>query len=224
MTTISKRTIATMLLLAAAIGLGGTWMMVNQQPGGITSLQFATDYGSALLTINAVGSIRFAVNTTNFGTGRVNTTGGNQACVLDSRGTNELSKCVNFTTVNGGFQIENNGDVNVSVQLYFSNNASGFIGGDDTIGKYRYNVSQNETNSCRNSTGGTGCVSGENCTIAPVSWSEVNTTSLGTTICPKLLTSDLTDSLLVDINITIPYDAPAGSKLSTLTATATSAS
>jgi hypothetical protein len=224
MTDISNKALASLLVAAIVLSVGGTWLIVKQNPGfSITGLQFATDFGSALLTVNTVGAIKFVVNTTNFGTGRVNTTAGNQACILDTKGTNQLSKCINFTTVTQGFTLENDGSANATIQLYFSNNASGFLGGDATIGKYRYNVSNNETNSCRNSTGGTGCISGENCTYAPLAWSDVNITNPGTTICQKLLFNDGNDSLLVDINITIPYDAPAGAKLSTLTATATTA-
>ncbi|HSU72826.1 MAG TPA: hypothetical protein VLJ21_03175, partial [Candidatus Binatia bacterium] len=130
----------------------------------------------------------------------------------------------NFTTVTQGFTLENDGSANATIQLQFSNNFSGFLGGDTTLGWYRYNVSNNESSSCRNSTGGTGCAANVNCTYNPVAWSDVNTTVPGTTICPKLLFTDSSDSLKVDINISIPYDAPAGSKLSTLTATATTAS
>jgi len=222
---VSNKQLATMLVVAIVISLGGTWAVLQKSSDlrSITGLQSSSDTGTAQLTIETIGAIRFAVDTVNFGSGRINTSAGNQRCILDTKGTNNSAQCINFTAVTAGFQLENDGTANASVQLSFSNDADGFLGGDPTINEYRYNVSQNETNSCRNSTGGTGCAAGINCTVAPVSWSDVNTTAPGTTICPKLLFSDLSDSILVDINLTLPYDTPAGAKQSTLTATATTA-
>jgi hypothetical protein len=226
MTDITNRSLAGLLVVAIVISIGGTWLLANQSPGflAITGLTQSTDTGTAQLTVQTFGSIRFAVNSVNFGSGQVNTSGGNQGCILDTNGTNDSNRCENFTANSVGFQLENDGSANATIQLSFSNSASGFLGGDPTIAKYRYVVSNNETNSCSNSTGGFTCAANQNCTVAPIGWSDVNTTSPGTTICPKLLFTDLSDSLKVGINITIPYDSPSGAKLSTLTATATTAS
>jgi len=217
----TNRTLALVLVAAIFVNLGCLWLLTH---ASITGLQSSVDYGTATLVIASVGSLRFVVNSTNWGTGRVNTTNGNQNCILDTRGANSLTKCINFSTVTQGLTIENNGDTNVTVQLYFSTNFTDFLGGDPTLGWFRYNVSNNETNSCRNSTGGTGCPANVNCTVAPIAWTDVNNTAYGTTVCPKLLFTDTSDSLLIDLNLSVPYDAPAGSKLSTLTATATSVS
>ena len=221
---ISNKQLATLLLVAIVVSIGGTWLLLNKAPGllTITGLQSTSDTGTAQVTIETVGAIKFAVTTINFGTGKVNTTSGNTICVLDSNGTNDSNRCINFTANSGGFQLMNDGSANATIQLRFSNDADGFISGNSTLNEYRYVVSQNETNSCRNSSGGTGCDT-TNCTVAPIGWSNVNTTSPGTTICPKLLFNDEADSILVDINITIPYDTPSGAKSSTLTATATTA-
>jgi len=131
--------------------------------------------------------------------------------------------------------LENDGSQNASVQLSFSNDADTFIGGDSGINDYRFVVSQNgtqENGSCTNSTGGYGepvgtCTTNADdstCLVGPTGWAAPNTTSPGNIICQKLLPDNANDSILVGVNITIPFNAPSGAKSSTLTATATSVS
>lgn len=219
---ISNRMLTVLGFLALLAVIGGNYVMLkhNLVPTAFVSSQ---DTGTASLFIDSAGGIRFAINTVSFGTGKVNTTAGNTYCILDTNGTNDSLQCINFTANTAGFQLENDGTQNATVQLYFEKNASQFLGGDPTVAKFRYVIANNESGSCTNTTGGYGCIAGENCTVSPIGWTDVNYTTPGTTICPKLLFSDLNDSLLLDINITIPYDAPAGVKSSTVTATATTA-
>jgi hypothetical protein len=207
---ISNKSLATLLIVAIVVSIGGTWLVLNKAPGllEITGLQSSSDTGTAQLTIETVGAIRFAVDTVNWSTGRVNTTNGNDRCILDTEGTNDGNRCINFTTVNAGFQLENDGSQNASIQLAFSNDADGFIGGSAGVNEYRYKPVANETNSCGDQL------------LAPI-WYEVNTTTPGDVICGTLDFQDGSDSIELDINITIPNDATAGTKSSTLTATAT---
>ncbi len=194
------------------------------------------DTGTATVTIEASGSVRFAVNAINFGTGKVNTSAGNTQCILDSNGTNESNRCINFTAQFGNLSLENDGSTNVTVQLASNVDAVSFLGGSSSLAQFRYVVQNNETDSCRNGTGGGGavtptatmnCTMGKagittgNCTVFPTSWMDVNTTAPGTTICQRLLYNQTDDSIGIDINISIPFDAPAGVKTATFTATAT---
>ena len=198
----------------------------------------STDTGTATLTIGTAGSIRFAVNAIDFGSGSVNTSSGNTQCILDTNGTNESSQCISFSANTTYFQLENDGTANVTVQLLSNKDASAFFGGTATLASFRYAVFNNESQSCRNGTGGTGTVgqigggagnctaaddTAGNCTVSPMGWTDVNSTGVtGATICQRLLFTDLNDSIGFDINITIPYDAPSGAKSATFTATATS--
>ena len=236
---ISNKSLATLLIVAIVVSIGGTWLVLNQAPGilQITGLQSSASTGQVNVTIETVGSIRFANNTLNFGQGRVNTSLGNDRCILDTNGTNDFSKCINFTTNgagsnHGALELENDGSTNATIQLLFDKNADTFLGGSSSINEFRFNVAQNgtENGSCTNSTGGYGtsgsCTPGgdSTCTVAPIGWADVNITSPGTTICQKLLFGNNNDSIRIEINITIPFDASSGAKQAILTATATSAS
>ncbi len=233
---ISNKSLATLLIVAIVVSIGGTWLVIDRAPGilQITGAP-STDTGTATVTIESTASVRFAVNTINFGTGKVNTSVGNTECILDSNGTNDSNKCINFTAQFGNLSLENDGSVNVTVQLASDVAAAAFIGGSGVPPQFKYAVVQNETMSCRNGTGGGGnvislpitsnCTTingvGGNCTIFPDFWANVNTTSPGTTICQRLLYNNTDDSIGIEVNITIPFDAPAGTKTATFTATAT---
>jgi len=173
--------------------------------------------GTVVISVQATASLKFALNTVDFGIGFVNTTGGNQVCVLDTEGTNSNTRCINFTTVTQGFVLENDGNINLTVDLLSNKNASVFIGGNSTLSAFRWKVSQNETGSCGNITFAS-------------SYVDVNTTSPGTRICNTFSggiggfnSRDTNDSLRIDLNITIPYDALAGTRNATITATGTAA-
>ena len=232
---ISNRLLAALALALVVITLTTQYTLLHSYPGiAITGLA-STDAGQVTLTLQTTGSVRFAVSSINFGTGKVNTSNGNTQCILDTNGTNSSTQCINFTASFGNFTLENDGSTNVSVQLAFSANES-FLGGTTSLAKYRYTVMLNETNACKNGTGGNSqaaidapsgnCTqitgAGGNCTVNPTSWTNVNITGSGTTICGMLMPEEANDSIAIDINFTIPYDAPSGLKTSVLTATASS--
>jgi hypothetical protein len=112
--------------------------------------------------------------------------------------------------------LENDGTINLTVDLVSNKNRSTFIGGDDNDNAFKWKVSQNETSSCGNLTG-------------PTAYEEVNTTAPGTRICHTFFATgtggmnflDASDTLRIDINITIPSTASAGLKTATVTATGT---
>ncbi|MBI4451749.1 hypothetical protein HY642_07280 [Candidatus Woesearchaeota archaeon] len=202
---ISNKALAFLTVMVIAITLTGSIaVMRNAGLTVITGRQSST--GTAQFTLQNAASIRFAVNSVNWGTGRVNTTGGNDRCTLTTETTNDNTKCVSFTTVSVPFQIENDGSTNISVKLASDKNNTEFIGGDATIVAFLYRVANNESSSCE-----AGLLSG--------GYRAVNVTSPGTLICGKLLFVEASDSLAVHINITIPQDAPSGAKTATLTAT-----
>ena len=206
---ITNKTLAIFLVAAVAISLFGTILSINKlnQFGKFITTGYATsDNATATLVVSSTTSIKFAVATVDWGTGYVNSTGGYVNCTLTTNGYNTPSACVGFNTVSQGFVLENDGNTMAQVQLYSNATAAQFIG--DSTALFLYRVSDNESNSC----------TGE----APASYTTVNTTSPGTLICPSQAFNftDNVDSLRIDINVTIPYTAPPGSKSARLTATA----
>ncbi|MEM4711261.1 MAG: hypothetical protein QXL18_04925, partial [Candidatus Woesearchaeota archaeon] len=196
------------------ISLLGTIISINKI-NAVEKLRVTTGYalsdeGVALINISSSTSIKFAVNTIDWGTGIVNTSGGYINCTMNTEGSNSLG-CSGFNTVTQGFVLENDGNTMVGVQLYSNASAAQFIGGGETGNNplFMYKVSNNESNSC---------ISGLN----PTSYNDVNTTPLGTTICSSnsFNFTDNSDSLRIDILINIPYNAPSGEKSATFTATA----
>ncbi len=211
---ISNNALATLAVAALIVSVAGTMLAVSRGPA-FTGFQTGSSNATVQFTLQQVASIRFAIATVNFGTGFVNTSAGNTICILDTNGTNDPAKCRNFTTVTQGLVLENDGTINVTVSLVSNKNDTAFIGGNDTLNAFRWRVAQNESNSCGNLTG-------------PTTFVDVNTTAPGTLICNIFSTGnggfnflDAQDTLLIDVNITIPYDALAGPKNATLTATGT---
>jgi hypothetical protein len=182
----------------------------------ITGEQSANPNGTVQFVLQQVASLSFAINSVNFGTGFINTSLNNQVCNLDTLGNNPPELCRNFTTVTQGFVLENDGTINLTIDLVSNASADQFIGGSASLNSFQWRIAHNESSSCGNLTG-------------PANFTEVNTTSPGTRICqPRfgeassaLNFLDSADTLLVNINVTIPYDALAGTKRALLIATGT---
>ena len=172
---------------------------------------FAANEGNASLIVQSTVSLNFTTNNINWSSGYVNSTCSN--AFLDSEGNGGPGNCdVNWIAQANGLILRNEGNINVSVALQSDKNAAAFIGGSTGGGPiYNWKVRNNETGSC---------VSGLN----PIVYTSVSTTPI--TICSNLGSqyggNANTDSLRIDVNITIPSDAYTPSfKISKLTATGT---
>lgn len=239
---LNDRTILTLFLLSIVVSLGGAYITiqsVNKLAGTTFSpvTGFATSVPNATvnLSVDLVSSIKFVAAQVDFGTGSVNTSGGFNNCTLNTYGTR--TGCADFNTVgtsttSGGFTIENDGNTNLSVELVSNASAAAFIGVGSAV--FGWNASVNETGSCKNIStssapennvnpnttivcGGAGSASADCGTI----FESVTTGGTGKNICPRLLFTDSNDALRIDLNITIPYDAPAGKKAARLIVTGT---
>ena len=166
---------------------------------------FATSTGTANLSIESAATINFSTSNIDWGSGRVNI--GQTVAQLTTMETGNVTNGNWTLQTPGGFRIINMGNVNVTLDLLAGKTAATFIGG--TSPGYQWNVSSFETGSCD-----------DNATTLSV-WTNVNTTSPGTRYCGNFTFYDSIDSIRIDINITIPYDALSGAKSDTLTATAT---
>ena len=191
----------------------GTLVSLNRlQNGADITGRAGSDVGNVTVTVNSVASLIFRTNLITWGTGNVNTTAPTSAanCILDSMGYVAPANCTGFTTLSSPLVIENDGNVNLSVVLNSSVNASQFIGG--TLGggpAFLWNFSWNETGAC------SVAMHRDNGTFV-----NVNVTT-GTTICTDLSWVDTNDSIRVHVRVRIPVDSLTGQRNATLTATGT---
>ncbi|GIU70269.1 MAG: hypothetical protein KatS3mg002_1505 [Candidatus Woesearchaeota archaeon] len=206
---LTNKTLALLLVAAISVSLIGTFFSLNKL-GKLTATGYATANGTATVNVSSTTSIRFAIPSVDWGTGYVNTTGGYVNCTLMTDGTSNSAGCAGFNQVTQGLVLENDGNTMTGVSLYSNANASQFIGGTSDGGgpQFRYKVSQNESGSCTSGLG-------------PTSFTDVNTTGPGTTICPagNFNFTDSTDSIKIDLYVNIPYTAQSGYKIATLIAT-----
>lgn len=199
------RIILTLSIIAFVLALLSA--IASYQNINLTGNQ-VNDQGNATLTITENLQINFTTDTIDWGSGRVDNN--ENFSRLNSEGTVTNSTTNPWSTVNNGLVLENIGNTNATIELYAGSNASTFIGGGQGSAKnpeYKWKASNDEANSCG--------------TLSDTSYTSVNTTDPGTTICDPLKYENSNDQLEIDIEVVVPYDANTGSKTDTLTATAT---
>jgi hypothetical protein len=162
---------------------------------------FAGYTGSVGLTISGTTQVSFTTASVAWGTGSVTATG--TTCTLDTEG--HTTGCTGFTAVSAPLVIENIGTYDAKLELSSDKNAANFIGG--TGSTFKWKMTNNETGSC------TG--------ITPASYTDVNTTGVGTQVCTLFNATDTSDALNIYLEVVIPSDAAATEKSATITATAT---
>jgi hypothetical protein len=204
---ISNRTLAFLLVVAIVISIGGTFLSLVKLNQFTYTGKATSDTGRANFTIESDVSISFTTNAVDFGTGYVNATAANvQNCTMDTNLT-KSSDCVNFSAAFWGpFVLENQGNINVSVNLTSNATATEFIGGNATIRAFTFVMQENETGACP-------------VNVTPTTWTAVATAS--SLICGNLLGTDSTDALNMHIGVVIPEDAYKNEHRALLTATAT---
>ena len=234
MNDISNRTVVALLVATIVVSLGGTFIALNSVNNKLNYLGLGPVTGFALipnatatLTVQTFSSIKFSQASVAFGTGNVNVSGGYNNCTLSTLATDgNNSGCDGFNEINNGFTIENDGTTNLSVELRSNVSAADFIGLGSAL--FLWNVTVNESSSCRNATANDvvqpntslGCgTAGATAGDCGAIFESVVTSNKN--ICPRLLFTDASDALNIDINISIPVDAPAGEKVAGLIVTGT---
>lgn len=177
-------------------------------PLKISGFVTTTSTGEVNLTVETLAVINFTTNVINYGSGRVNS--GATSAQLTTFSTNNVSGGNWTLQTAGGLRLQNIGNVNVSLNLTSSKNAASFIGGG-TPG-FQWNITNVEASSCLNTTG-TGDT-GLNLNV----FYNVNTTT--TNFCPRFNYIDVSDTIRIDFNITVPPDSQTGALTTTITATA----
>ncbi len=160
--------------------------------------------GEMNLTIESSAVINFTVDSLNWRSGRVNS--GSTAAYLDTAaGT---VKNGNWTLATSGLQIQNTGNVNVTLNLSVGKTAASFLGGTNPL--YKWNITNHEVGSCLNASGGTGSMGHLG------NYYDPNTTTA--LWCPLLQFIDGSDTVNISINLTVPSDSITGSLNDIITA------
>lgn len=204
---ISNNSLAALVLLAIVVSVAGTWVALTKGPSWLSLTGMQQANGTAQFNLTTYGSLRFDVASVDWGSGRVNTTNLNTECVLDTVSASiNSTKCVDFSAVTQGLVLENNGNQNLSVTLNASKTVAAFIGG--TSPSFKWNITNNETGSCG--------------TIG-VTWDDIygDSSTADPQICDSMDFINEKDSLLINLKVSIPYDATAGNKTVKLVATGT---
>ena len=213
---ISNRTLASLLIVAIVISLGGTLFLI-QEPGivRITGAVTETDAGTLSAEVEQVTAINMTWDTIDFGTGRVQA--GQPFCELNTSDA-ATAYCNNFTGQATGFQIENIGNMNVSLYVESTNGDQSFIGGSQAAYQWQAN-NVTEPGSCLNDTGGSD--SPLNASVVDT-WESVDLDGeSGQYLCPRFLATDANDMIELDLRLGIPSDTSPGALSDTLTFTAT---
>ncbi len=227
---ISNRTLAILLIVAIAISLGGTIISLNRlaqvRVPTITAAAL-TDTGTATVNITSQASIIFHAgnNSIAFGSGWVNSTESSGICVMSainsSDGTVNSACKGSWAAGLSGFIIENNGNVNLTVEVHSDKNSTEFLG-NQTSGTNNMNFTfmayNNETASCGQLNA--------SCDDEWLAWpnGDAKTGICFNTSNGGLGFDDTKDSMVIDINLSIDYRTVLtgnGTQTATITATGT---
>jgi len=186
--------IAILVILVAIISLG------MRLTGYAT-----TDTAIVNVTIDTTASIVFITDLIEFGRGNV--IGTNTSATLYSNNTPVEGG--NWSAIDTHFELQNNGNKNVSLQLKGGKTAQQLLSGASP--SYQYMV--------RDKTGEEGsCTDGA---ISLDTFYDVNVTDSGTVICGNLSATDTMDEIWIDVKLVIPSDSLSGNQFDTFTATGT---
>ncbi len=175
----------------------------------ITKISGHVITGEANVTVETVALVNFTTSGINWGSGRVNV--GADAASLNTFATNNVTGGNWTLQTAGGLRLQNQGNVNVTLNLSGTKTAAQFIGGTSPV--YKWNISNVESNSCLNSSGGTG-------SLALALFYDVNTTA-SAQFCGRFQYIDTADTIRIDFNLTIPSDSLTGTLNDVVTAVAT---
>ncbi|RLG20103.1 hypothetical protein DRN74_05995 [Candidatus Micrarchaeota archaeon] len=232
---ISNKTLVSLLIVAIAISLIGTWVSVsklgNLRITGLQTSNQTTQQGTAQIQVLSAAIIALRINTVNFGSGQINGSApGTQYCHLRSDGSltvagNTFSGddyykstyCDGFTETdanvnydNETFVLENAGNVDISnVTMTSSNGETGFKGSsyfDDANAGYKFKIIDE----------GSACDQGA--TNYESTFNSFSTTALP--VCYNFTYADANDAFAVQINITLSEESKPASFTDTITFTA----
>lgn len=160
--------------------------------------------GTANLTIEGTTRINFTTSNINWASGTV----GEDRTYATLNTSADANAVIggNWTSNTAGLILENNGNVNITLDLAAGKTATTLLGG--TGPSYSWNISNTEPFSCNE----TGMNAGLDI------FEEVNTSARA---CGVFGFLDAADEIRIDIALVIPYDSSTGTLGDTITATST---
>ncbi|MFH1211804.1 MAG: hypothetical protein V1659_02625 [Candidatus Woesearchaeota archaeon] len=212
---VSNKTLAVFLAVTIIVTLVGTFVSIDK----LTSIEkFAvtgmatgneTDTGTATLSISSTARLIFHDDAIDWGSGYVNTTGGNLFCNLTTTSSNDGNAyCVGLSSQADGLTLRNDGNsVFTSVWLNSSHTAATFIGGSNPSLKIKATEE-----------GATACT-------GTLNFSTMTEVAAAFTAFPgpKLCTdgfnyNESIDDIYIAVNLTVPYNSLTGARTVTFTA------
>jgi hypothetical protein len=188
-------------VVAVILALFNLVVLINKVNNFKSFTGFATDTGTANLTIEGAASVNFTTDNINWGTGHVIEPAA--SATLNTEGVNTSGT---WNATSQGLVLENIGNTNVTLNLTSSKNASVFIGGASPSFEWKVNDTSGETGSC---VSGSSIPGYTTVTTAP----QIACTNFGW--------NNTRDSLDIDLQLVIPSSAASGEKGVTIIATAT---
>lgn len=203
--------IAALAAFSALLSAGFTYYSISAFRDSMFT-GFASQTNATInLTVNSVLSVNFTNNTINWGAGYVNP-GATYANLTTGAGDTITAQFGTWTIVgangSGGFVVENIGNLNASLHILTYKTAAQLLGG--TSPHYQFNVTNIEASSCLNYSGGTTALGSTGLQQLGV-FNETNTTAPGTSICGLFPYRDSSDTIRIDMRLTVPYDSLNGS-------------
>ena len=196
-----------------AVTLGGFVVSFGRLDAlGLTG-RASTDIANANFTINSSLSVVFTTNIADFGVGVVNESGFHN-CTLNTTGPGMLNgllnpiggpDCIGFNASVAPLRVQNQGTINVTLNISFNATAATFIGG--TTPELSYRASINETGACGGSNLNTTFVL---VTVANTNFSVCNNTGF--------FDNTPNRTLNIDLGMRIPQDVPPGGRKLAITA------
>ena len=221
---ISNKTIFAILAATLVITIVGTSLNISKLYDlgslGFTGAATTSAGGNATITISQSTSITNNFRTIQFGSGFVNSSC--TRCVMDSNGVFSTSCCGTFNQTNNlGFLLENTGNINLSVNYTCAGSctADAFIGGTSPGFEMKTTNNSFASQAGEVSTADTlgSCWNNETRGLN-LSNNYTTITAAGNWLCGNgsiypLSFTDTYDAFVVDLNVTVPSDAPTGSFL-----------
>ncbi|MFW5846726.1 MAG: hypothetical protein ACOCUU_01065 [Nanoarchaeota archaeon] len=197
-----KKLINVLAIIAVILFITSMVLVFKNFIPGLTGHATEEGYVNITVTTNAVINITSAggvggSKTIDFGEGTVDT--GESYALL---ATNNTVTQGSWTPVDGGFIVENLGNVNVSLNISSSDDAASFIGGSSP--EFKFNVSNIEPDACDFS----GSVT-----------EDVYTSFTGSTqkVCSVYQNTDSHDELNIDVLLKVPSDSLTDVRSTTIT-------
>lgn len=167
----------------------------------LTGYANVTDIAVVNVTIDSKAALNFTIDFLDFGNGTVDN--GELGAYLYTNGTSPIGGTWS-TTLTHGLTLENIGNTNLTLEMYASTDADGFLGGSSPL--FRYSVDENETDACQ---GGIDLADGS-------TYRDLNTTNI--TLCSVFPFDNGMDELDIDIMLYVPEDSFIGERTATITA------